>query len=176
MSLTMDTFESNDYTFHVADVRRSKKPTQVSLKLTSMIDLFTILLVFLLKSYSAEGQIMSVAPDLKLPESTAQKAPHTASIIAITHDLILLDGHEVAKVRDIMRSNQNLIPQLRNELKRKRQLSEKVSALSTSSVGFTGKISIQGDRELPYLVIKKIMYTCGKVGYNDIMLAVTKPD
>ncbi len=173
----MDIFQKNDYTFHVGDGRRNKRSTQISLKLTSMIDMFTILLVFLLKSYSAEGQIMSVAPDLKLPESTAQKAPQTVSIIAVTHDLLLLDGYEVAKVNDIMRSNQNLIPLLLKELKKKRDLSERLGDISSSAgIGFTGKISIQGDRELPYLVIKKIMFTCGKIGFNDIMLAVTKPD
>jgi len=172
----MDIFQTNDYTFHVSNARRSKRTTQISLKLTSMIDMFTILLVFLLKSYSAEGEIMSVSPDLKLPESSAQKSPQTASIISVTSDLIMLDGHEVAKVSNIMRSNQNLIPRLLSELKTKKELSEKVKALSSSDINFNGKISIQGDRELPYIVIKKIMFTCGKIGYNDIMLAVTMPD
>jgi len=172
----MDIFETNDFTFHVADAKRSKRTTQITLKLTSMIDMFTILLVFLLKSYSAEGEIMSVSPDLKLPESTAQKSPQTASIVSVTEDLILMDGHEVAKISDVLRSDQNLIPQLMNDLKRKRQISEQVGAISTTDIGFTGKISIQADRELPYLIIKKIMYTCGQVGFNDIMLAVTKPD
>lgn len=172
----MNIFQSNDFTFHVADSRRNKRTAQITLKLTSMIDMFTILLVFLLKSYSAEGEIMSVSPDLKLPESTAQKSPHTASIIAITKDLILMDGHEVAKVSEAIKSRQNLIPQLLTDLKRKRHISERVGALSTADIGFKGKISIQGDRELPYLVIKKIMFTCGQAGFNDIMLAVTKPD
>ena len=140
-----------------------------------MIDMFTILLVFLLKSYSAEGQIMSVSPDLKLPESTAQKAPQTTSIIAVTQNLVLLDGHQIATVEQIMNSNSNLIPPLLNELQKKRNLSEKVGEIS-ADIGFTGKISIQADKELPYLIIKKIMFTCGRVGYNDIMFAVTKPD
>jgi len=146
-----------------------------ALKLTSMIDMFTILLVFLLKSYSAEGQIMSVSPDLKLPNSTAQKAPVTTSIIAVTEEMILLDGQPIAKVADVMRSNQLLIPALLNDLKTKRHISEKIGEIHTD-IGFTGKISIQADKELPYLIIKKIMFTCGRVGFNDIMLAVNKPD
>ena len=154
---------------------RGRRTTQVALKLTSMIDMFTILLVFLLKSYSAEGQIMSVSPDLRLPESTAQKAPQTTSIIAITNDLILLDGKQVTEVSRIIRSRTLEIPELRRALLQLRQLSEKVGEIH-ADMGFTGKISIQGDRELPYLVIKKIMFTCGKVGFNDMLLAVTKPD
>jgi len=171
----MEYFEKNDYTFHVVSAKRRKKSNGLTLKLTSMIDMFTILLVFLLKNFSAQGEIMAVSPDLKLPESTAQKPPQSASIIAVTEDVILMDGHQVATVREVLNSNQNLIAGLMNDLTQKRELSEKVGAISTN-VGFTGKISIQGDKELPYLVIRKIMFTCGKVGFNDIMLAVTKPD
>ena len=101
---------------------------------------------------------MSVSPDLKLPESTAQKAPQTTSIIAVTQNLVLLDGHQIATVEQIMNSNSNLIPPLLNELQKKRNLSEKVGEIS-ADIGFTGKISIQADKELPYLIIKKIVYT-----------------
>lgn len=171
----MNKQNGKDYTFHVVSGQRNKKKTHFELKLTSMIDMFTILLVFLLKSYSAEGQIMSVAPDLKLPESTAQKAPQTTSIVAVTQNLVLLDGHQIATVDQVINSSGNLIPPLLNELQKKRNISERVGELS-SDIGFTGKISIQADKELPYLIIKKIMFTCGRVGYNDIMFAVSKPD
>ncbi|HDP99761.1 MAG TPA: biopolymer transporter ExbD [bacterium] len=171
----MNMTNGKDYTFHVVSSQRKKRSTHFSLKLTSMIDMFTILLVFLLKSYSTEGHIMSVAPDLRLPQSSAQKAPETTSIVAVTADVILLDGHRVASVSEVIRSSSNLIPELQRELVRKRTLSEQVGKIH-QDIGFTGKISIQGDRELPYAVIKKIMFTCGKIGYNDIMLAVTKPD
>ncbi len=166
---------SNDYSFQPIKIKRHNRSKEVALKLTSMIDMFTILLVFLLKSYSAEGQIMSVAPDLKLPESTAQKAPQTTSIVAITEEAILLDGKKLTTVDRVMSNKELIIPELLNELQRLKSLSERVGELS-SDMGFTGKISIQGDRELPYLIIKKIMFTCGKVGYNDMLLAVNKPD
>ena len=74
-----------------------------------------------------------------------------------------------------MNNNKLLIPELTNELKKLRLLSEKVGEIN-ANMGFTGKISIQGDRDLPYLIIKKIMFTCGQVGYNEMMLAVSKPD
>ena len=171
----MQTDNNDSSNFQPLMVKRNRKSKEVALKLTSMIDMFTILLVFLLKSYSAEGQIMSVAPDLRLPESTAQKPPETASIIAITNDAILLDGNQVTTVGQILRNDNLLIPELLNQLKKLRQLSEKVGEIR-SEIGFTGKISIQADRELPYLVIKKIMFTCGQIGYNDMLLAVNKPD
>ena len=113
---------------------KKKKNAQVSLKLTSMIDMFTILLVFLLKSFSAEGQIMTVTKDLKLPESSAQKSPQPASIVAITNEYILLDGKQVASIADEMISNELLISGLANELKNLRAVSESVGELDRKSV------------------------------------------
>ncbi|MFZ5515404.1 MAG: ExbD/TolR family protein [Candidatus Zhuqueibacterota bacterium] len=156
-------------------ITRKKKRREVALKLTSMIDMFTILLVFLLKNFSVEGQIMSVAPDLNLPESTAQKLPITTSIIAITEESLMFDGRKVTTVDKVIKGTDLIIPELLAELQQIKKLSERVGEINTE-MGFTGKISIQGDRELPYLVIKKIMYTCGKVGYNDMLLATIKPE
>lgn len=171
----MEMQPNNTFSFQPLSIKGRKKTTNFALKLTSMIDMFTILLVFLLKNFSAEGQIMSVAPDLRLPESTAQKPPETASIIAVTNDFVLLDGKRIARINEVVNSDKLLIPELMTELEKKRRLSEKVGEIH-SQMGFTGKISIQGDRELPYLVIKKIMFTCGQVGFNEMMLAVSKPD
>lgn len=171
----MDTIQNSTATFQPLQRSKGKKSKEVALKLTSMIDMFTILLVFLLKSYSAEGQIMSVSPDLNLPQSTAEKAPQTTSIIAVTEELILLDGNQVATINQIMNNQNLIISGLLNELQKIKTLSEKVGQLH-EDLGFTGKISIQADKELPYIIIKKIMFTCGKVGYNDMLLAVNKPD
>ncbi|MBN1155621.1 biopolymer transporter ExbD [candidate division KSB1 bacterium] len=148
-----------------------KRNVQVSLKLTSMIDMFTILLVFLLKSFSAEGQIVTVSSDLQLPESTATRAPVPSSTIAITNDWLLVDGKQVASMAEVNSARHLLIPNLANELRQLRTVSETVGNMS-ADMGFTGKISIQGDREIPYIILKKVMYTCGQIGYNDILLTV----
>lgn len=149
------------------------QPAQVSLKLTSMIDMFTILLVFLLKSFSSSGDIMTVSKDLSLPESTAQKEPIPASVIAVTNEWILLDGKQMIMVDDVAKSDQLLIPDLAEGLRNLRAVSESVGELSME-MGFTGKISIQGDKEIPYHILKRVMFTCGQIGYNDMLLAVTK--
>ena len=148
---------------------------QVALKLTSMIDMFTILLVFLLKSFSAEGQIITIADDLTLPESTAQKPPQTASSVSVTAEWILIDGKQVASVPEVISSKELLIPGLANELKNQRTVSESVGQLS-DNMGFTGKINIEGDKDIPYQILKKVMFTCGQTGYNDIMLAVIQKE
>jgi biopolymer transport protein ExbD len=153
----------------------SSKPKRgtFALRLTSMIDMFTILLVFLLKSYSAEGQIMTITKDLRLPESTATKPPSIASVVAINREWILLDGRPVEEIKNIESDDNLLIECLYNELKKLRDLTVGIGQLSENMVGFRGTIAIQGDKELPFSLLKRIMLTCGQVGYNNMLLAVT---
>ena len=146
------------------------------LRLTSMIDMFTILLVFLLKSYSAEGQIMTITQDLRLPESTSQQAPTTMSIIAITQEWILVDGRPVRRIDAVLSDDELLIPALQQELIRLRQMSEGIGELSANMQGFRGSIAIQGDREITFDLVKRIMLTCGRVGYNNMHLAVLEKE
>ncbi len=140
-----------------------------------MIDMFTILLVFLLKNFSAESQMPIMTKDLRLPTSTAQKTPETASVIGLTREWVLLDGKKMARVQDVLNSKTLLIKNLYMELKAKRLIAERLSTLD-EKMKFKGEITIQGDKELPFQLLKKVMYTCGQVGYNDMQLAVNRED
>ncbi|MCA9743535.1 MAG: biopolymer transporter ExbD [Deferribacteres bacterium] len=156
--------------------RRSKnRNNQVNLRLTSMIDMFTILLVFLLKSYSAEGQIITVTKDLRLPDSTAETPPISTPIVKVTQQTILLDDEPVADLRQTYQSKDLEIAGLSQLLADRKILAERLGNRD-ASLGFKGNVTIQGDREIEFRILKKIMFTCGKVGYNNIYLAVTKQE
>lgn len=169
----MNLSNSGNSSFQLATGSSRPKRGTFALRLTSMIDMFTILLVFLLKSYSAEGQIMTITKDLRLPESTATKPPSVASVIAITREWILLDGRPIEAIKTIESSNTLLIEKLYNELRNLRTLTEGLGQLSESMTGFRGTIAIQGDKDIPFSLLKKIMLTCGQVGYNNMLLAVS---
>lgn len=144
-----------------------------SMRLTSMLDMFTILLVFLLSNYSSEGQILTTPKDLQLPESTAQKPPKAAPIIMVTKDVIMLDDKIVQRVKDLEASQELMIAPLFEALKQNRAVAEKFSQLD-AKLGFRGNVTIQADRELPFVLMKKVMFTCGQVGYNDMYFAVIR--
>lgn len=146
------------------------------LRLTSMIDMFTILLVFLLKSYSAEGQIMTITQDLRLPESTSHKPPATMSVIAITQEWLLVDGRPIRKIDAILSDSDLIIPSLEQELLKLRKMSEGIGELSSNMQGFRGSIAIQGDRDITFDLLKRIMLTSGRVGYNNMHLAVLQTE
>ncbi|MFQ5707081.1 MAG: ExbD/TolR family protein [bacterium] len=168
-------FNFDDEEKFVVAPRRKKRTSTFTLRLTSMIDMFTILLVFLLKSYSVEGEIISVSKDLQLPESTAQKTPEATPILVVTNEWVILDGNPIERIPTISRSKQIVIRKLLDQLERQRIFSENLGRLD-ANIGFKGKITIQGDKEIPFEVLKKVMFTCGKVGYNNMLLAVNQED
>lgn len=153
-------------------VKRPRRSGNVTIKLTSMLDMFTIMLVFLLVNYDAEGNIISVSRDLMLPESSAKLRPRIASVVGITRDWLMVDGRPIRRIPGITEENQMLIPELYEELSRLRSVTETISEMAAGAHGFRGNISIQGDREVPFDLLKRIMLTCGQAGYNNMNLTV----
>lgn len=165
--------QSDDPFHHQTFVRKPRRRTHTFvLRLTSMIDIFTILLIFLLKNFSAEGQILTTADDLTLPVSSAVNPPGTTSIVTITTEWILVDGKPLESLKRAASDKSLLLNNLFEDLKAKRILTESAANLD-NRMAFRGDITIQGDEAIPFDILKRVMYTCGQVGYNNILLAVT---
>lgn len=168
-------FDNEDEGTFVVKPRKRKSYSSFTLRLTSMIDMFTILLVFLLQSFSSEGEIVSVSKDLRLPKSTAQTPPKSSPILVVTNEWIVLDGKPVEKLSAIVGLDRVTINTLKKQLSEMRTFSENLGKLNPN-MGFKGIITIQGDKEIPFEILKKIMFTCGQVGFNNMMLAVLQEE
>ncbi len=142
-------------------------------QLTSLVDVMTILLIYLLKSFSAEGEIMPVSKELILPESSAQKKPELTVVITVNNNYILAEDKYIANVDEVLAGDDLLIPQLNLWLAQRRAATERIERYSTKTK-FSGDITIQGDKRIRFRLLKKIMYTCGQQGYNNFSLAVQK--
>ena len=160
--------------FQLGARHRNRQKGSPSLRLTSMIDMFTILLVFLLKNFSA-GQIMTISDDLVLPASTAEKTPMQTPVIVVTDNFIVLDDENVASTAQVAQNENLEIPNLKAGLLEKKSISDALERQS-AAFAFKGQITIQGDKEIPFRILKKIMVTCATVGYSDILLAVYKSE
>ena len=144
-------------------------------QLTSVVDMMTVLLIYLLQSFSAEGEIITVSKQLELPVSSSQKKPHPAVVIAVNNDIIMAEGHAIARVDEALQSDDMVIPQLDEWLRLRRESTERIQKYS-STVTFKGDVTIQGDKRIRFRLLKKIMYTCGQQGFNNFSLAVLKKD
>lgn len=142
-------------------------------QLTSLVDVMTILLIYLLKSFSSEGEIITVSKDLMLPESSAQKQPKQTVVLIINNSHIIAEEIYITTVDKVLASDELIIPELNQWLAMRKKETEKIAKYS-SSVTFKGEVTIQADKRIRFRLLKKIMYTCGQQEYNNFSLAVLK--
>jgi len=152
---------------------KEERQKEVRPMLVSLIDTFVILVVFLFQNYSAEGDIMSVSPDLKLPTSESTKNPVQSVIVAVTNKHILVEGTAVATTADAMSDTDLVIDNLLVEMSRIRKIKEKWAELDPTKP-FKGEVTIQGDKLITFDLLTRVMYTCGRAKYGNIALAVLK--
>lgn len=140
------------------------------LNLVSLMDIFTILVFFLLVN-SSEVEVLTQDDSIRLPDSTSAQQPGTSLMLMVNAEHVLVNGRVVASVPEVMAADDSEIATLREELtyraSRARPLSEEDQV--------TGRpITIMGDKAIPYQLLKKIMATCAATDYRDIALAVAQ--
>ena len=148
--------------------RNDRGKKQIALNLVSLMDIFTILVFFLLVN-SSDVEVLPNAKDVQLPESIAEEKARENVVIVVTGDQILVQGRPVATVDEVMRSKDIVIPAVEDSL---RQLSDRVLRRENSQDIASREVTIMGDRELPYSLLKRVMASCTSADYGQISLAV----
>jgi biopolymer transport protein ExbD len=157
--------------------RKRRGSDEIKLNITSMMDMFTIILVFLLKNFSTEGAIVTPANNLTLPNSSVEKKAKEALSVKVARNTITVENLLVIDengYKEIVSKKDFLIPALHDVLLRYSEEGKKMSSISGAE--FSGEITIQGDVEIPYNVLTKVMYTCGQAGYPNMNLFVYRQE
>lgn len=151
--------------------KHHKRHKQPALNLVALMDIFTILVFFLLVSSSNVQQLPN-NKDIKLPTSIAKKAPKETLVITITKKNILVQGRSVALIDDVMAEEGLLIQALKNELlfqaKKGRVLASAISKKKGRSV------TIMGDESLTYELMRKVLSTCRQANYTHIAFSAVQ--
>jgi len=135
-----------------------------------MMDMFTIILVFLLKSYSTENLLIHPSNYLTLPSSTVQNPPEVALDVIVSKEWIMVNNEPVERIEKVNTQPSLVIEPLRTALQRYAIEAKKME--ETYGVKFSGKVTIQGDKDLPFSVFSKIMATCGQSEFPNMRLVV----
>lgn len=138
------------------------------LNLVSLMDIFTILVFFLLVN-SAEVEVLSRDRDIELPASVADQQPQESLLLVVGREQILVNGRPVASVEEALTSGEERIGGLAEELALR---AGRAQPLSPEEQAVGRAITIMGDKSIPYRLLKKIMATCADSDYRDIALAV----
>jgi biopolymer transport protein TolR len=139
-----------------------------ALNLVSLMDIFTILVFFLLVN-SSDVETLPNTKDIQLPESIAEDKAKESVVIMIGEEDILVQGEAVVKVADVMATTGNDIPALREALKSQ---NDRVLRRTAQDDIAGREVTIMGDKDIPYRLLKKVMATCTESDYGQISLAV----
>ncbi|MBM4116890.1 hypothetical protein FJ251_03980 [bacterium] len=151
--------------------RHRREQTKAVLRLTSMMDIFTSLLLFLLKSFVVDGETVTPVPGVELPESRSEAPAPAALVVAVYDDAILVGDEQVASVGASLAGESLWIAGLGARLRAEHARSEAIAARRQGESP-APKVAIQGDRDIEFAILQRVMFTCNQSGYGQIALAV----
>jgi len=146
---------------------RNKKKL-VGLNLTSLMDVFTILVFFLLFN-SSSAEVLESPKEIKLPDSVVEAKPRETVVIMVSPEMVLVQGEAVIGTPELITTKNETISAVTDRLN---QLERNIIGVSTRTVAESREITILADKTIPFNALKKIMSTCTASGYGKISLAV----
>jgi biopolymer transport protein ExbD len=153
----------------IARMSRNKRVVP-KLNLTPLMDVFTVL-VFFLMANSSSVETLQQPKAITLPESVVEAKPRETVVIFVSKEEVLVQGVPVARVADIAAAPNVEIEPIGVRLA---ELSESVIGVSTQAVAESQEVTVLADKSIPFHVLKKIMATCTGQGYTRVSLAVVQ--
>ena len=147
--------------------RRSRHQNMVDMNLVSLIDVFTILIFFLL-SNSGGVETLPSPKAVLLPESVAQTQPRDTVVVVVSATEIIVDGRKVASVADVLNTPGDLIEPLKAEL----DVLASRQVIRKENEALSKRLTIMGDKDIPYRLLRKIMATSARANFSDVSFAV----
>ena len=148
------------------------RPKVSRMNLTSLMDVFTILVFFLVMN-SGPTEILDPSSDVVLPESVVETKPSETVVINVGREEVLVQGRAVVRIADILAMGSGDIEPIMAQLA---ELQSRVIGVRTQAVAESTAITILADKSIPFSVIKQIMSTCTSQGFTRISLAVIQKE
>lgn len=154
--------------------RKSRKyGEEVPFSITSMMDMMTIILVFMIKNMDAEGQLLTQAENLILPVSTSRVQPKEVSLtVVVDANYVIVDNAKIIPTEDVLKQEDLLVASVDSVLKERRAVEQEHALKAGLPADEAGHIVVQIDKNIPYDAMYKVMATCGFAGYTNIAFAV----
>lgn len=144
------------------------KKKVAGLSLVSLMDVFTILVFFLLTN-SASDEVLSNPKEISLPEATVESKPRETIVIFVSNESILIQGEVVMLTRDALADKNEILVAIKEKL---REQKNNVIGVSTKAVTDSKEVTLLADKTVPFFLLRKIMNTSTTAGYGKISLAV----
>ena len=148
------------------------KKKHVAINLVAMIDMLTVLVFFLLVYSTEQVTVVPDRDDVQLPESIAETQIENTVVVIVGERDIVVHGRPIASIEEILAADDPYIPALQAELEADATDMVKLAALPEEERIAARQVTIMADKELPFLLLRKVMATSTAAGYGQLSLAV----
>jgi len=153
--------------------KAGKKGMMMPLNLTAMVDMFTVIVIFLLQSFSASGEIMFIQKDIKLPTAEeAQPLEERGPVVTLYNNQVLIEGETIATLDDLDDTEPN-IPKLTERLQKIRENEEKLVGRDPTKP-YEGHFILQADKATDFKLVRKTIFSVNEAGWTHLQF-VTLP-
>lgn len=149
---------------------RSKRNRIISLSLTSLMDVFTILVLYLLVNQST-GTVLEPPKNIKLPDSVVMVKPRDTLVVTVSNEDVTVQGVAVATVADVMASEDDVIEAIRDRME---QIKASAIGINAESESNRAEVTVMGHRTVHFKVLKRVMASCTAAGFTKVSLAVNQ--
>jgi biopolymer transport protein ExbD len=149
-----------------------KKGVFADLLITPLVDMFVIIVLFLIANFSATGEILNMTKDIQLPSASHVKEIDLVPVVQISSDFVVVSGSVVGKVPELIKDPGMEIPQLTEKLQELKNQTEQLHKLAQDDAKPTEDVNIQAHKEVTFAIIKRVMFSCATAGFGNINFAV----
>lgn len=171
--------------------QKGKREVAAVLQLTAMVDMFTVLVVFLLQNYNVTGQVLYIPKEVVLPKAERIKELKPAVVVTISEKELLIDKDVILTGEQVRSQESWMLEPLHKRLitalalakeEHEKNIQKQLQSVVVSARGEESqkdptpwnKVTIQADKGIDFLTVKKVMYTVTEAGAGEINFAVTK--
>jgi biopolymer transport protein ExbD len=150
-----------------------RKGVDASIALVPFIDFLMVVVIFLLMSFSASGELLAQQPSITMPKASNAENLEPAPVIAVDSRVVTLDGRRMADTQTLAAKaevTRSPVEQLIQDLE---TIKRNWSVLHPNKP-FDSEVILQADQDIDFRVIKKIMFAAGQAGYANVSFAVNK--
>jgi len=144
-----------------------------TLTLTSLMDIFIVIVIYLLMNQALGVDIVAPPRTIKLPDSVVDVSPRQTVVMTVSNEDVVIEGERIATLAEVLASKGDFIEPVGLRMK---QIRESYIGLSEESISNSTEVTIMADRGVPFKILKKLMSTSSSAGYGKISLAVNNKE
>ncbi len=148
-----------------------KKSVFADLNVTPLVDMFVILVLFLIANFSATGEVLAMSKDVVLPEAANTEELQLAPAVIVSKEQVIVSGTVIGRVDDLTKDEYLNIPPLEEKLREMKKSFEDLHNAANDSGAFKGDVNIQADKGVQFKIVKRVMFSCASAGYGNIAFA-----